>query len=60
MGQVLRVGRGVIIAVFGAVSPSVVVLDAIDVAFEEAVATDQTDELDEEVVDAIDAAGEYG
>lgn len=48
------------IAVFGAVSPSVVVLDAIDVAFEEAVATDQTDELDEEAVDAIDAAGEYG
>lgn len=46
------------IAVLGAVRPSVVALEATEVAFEETDATDQTDELDDEADEAIEAAGE--
>lgn len=54
----LREGRGGIIAVFGTVRPSVVALEATEVAFEETEATDQTDELEDEAEEAIDGAGE--
>lgn len=56
--QTFREGRAVIIAVLGAVRPSVVALEATEVVFEEADATDQTDELDDEAEEAMDAAGE--
>lgn len=56
--QLLCEGRGGIMAVFGTVRPSVVALDATEVAFEETDATDQTDELEDEAEEAIDGAGE--